>query len=222
MSESDTKSPDTVRFTFRFVGPFKRSTLERGPVDRVEETLTDVFHWSWATRMQVDRLRYDVRTELEAWSCKRAHAARRAFSTTSADEQLLLVCAANLERALGRLPKKCREELQVSKQSRRALWLLRNIYEHWDELRRHFRGGTDDAKGTVAKLRKEFPAADPWSFTIDPERDEIILADIVALWSFVKELRELEARVLRLERARERHVKGAALKLKTTHKAAQK
>jgi hypothetical protein len=84
------------------------------------------------------------------------------------------------------------------------LWLLRNIYEHWDELRRHLRAGTSDAKGAIAKLREEFPAADPWSFTIDPENREIVLADVVALQTLLKELRSLEARVLRLERSRTR------------------
>jgi len=64
--------------------------------------------------------------------------------------------------------------------------------------------GTSDAKGTIAKLRKEFPAADPWSFTIDHESNEIVLADVVALRTLLKELRTLQARVMRLERSRKR------------------
>jgi len=205
VSEGQQSPPRTLQLRLRVVGPFKRSTLDRAErPDAIEELLTDIFHWSWSTRLQVDRLRQDVRSELAAWGKARSHVARRAFSTTSADEQLLLVCAANLERALTKAPNRLRRDLQVSKQSRRALWLLRNIYEHWDELRRHVRAGTDDSKGTVAKLRREFPSADPWSFTIDPDKDEIILADVVALKSFVAELRRLEARVLRLERSRKR------------------
>ena len=208
MGEEPRETRQLMRVTFRIVGPMKRSTFQREQPDFAEEALSDVLHWSWSTRLQIDRLRQDVSVEFAAWSAKHPHRARRAFSATSCDEHLLLVCAANLDRALDRVPKNLRRQLSISKQSRRALWLLRNIYEHWDELRRHLRAGTSDSKGTIAKLRKEFPAADPWSFTIDHRADEIVLADIVALRALLKELRGLEAGVLRLERSRKRDRAG--------------
>lgn len=204
MSEASRETRQVMQLTLRIVGPMKRSTFQREQPDLDVEALGDVLHWSWSTRLQMDRLRQGVAAECAAWGAKNPHRARRAFSVTSCDEHLLLVCAANLDRALDRLPKGLRRQLSVTKETRRALLLLRNIYEHWDQLRRHLRAGTSDAKGTIAKLRKEFPAADPWSFTIDHQKDEIVLADVVALRTFLKELRKLEARVLRQERSRKR------------------
>jgi hypothetical protein len=163
-----------------------------------------VLHWSWSIRLQSERLASDIPLELSLFGGTQRLKSRRSFSRTSCDEHLLLVCAANLDRALLKVPKRLRRDIEVSKEARRALWLLRNIYEHWDELRRHLRAGTNDAKGTLLKLRKEFPQADPWSFTIDPARNNIILSDVVNLNELTSELRRLEARVLRLERTRAR------------------
>ena len=116
------------------------------------------------------------------------------------DEHLVLIAAANLDRALQKLPKRVRHRVQLPNPTRRALWLLRNIYEHWDELRKQYRSGTQPLRGAAQKLKAEFPNADPWSFTFDPKSGDIILADVVALTPLLGELRRLEARVLRLER----------------------
>lgn len=191
-------------FTLRFVGPIKRSTFQHHAPDLEAEALSDVFHWSSATRLQADRLRKDVAVELAILGKKRPHAVRRIFSITSIDEHLFLVAGANLDRALTKVPRHLQKQLSVTKESRRALLLLRNIYEHWDELRVHMRAGTKGSKGTIVKLRKEFPSAEPWSFTFDRDNGEIILADVVTLSPFLRELRLLESRVLRLERSRGR------------------
>jgi hypothetical protein len=145
----------------------------------------------------------DVPIELSLLNAKQRLKSRRSFSTTSCDEHLLLVCAANLDRALKRASRRLRSSLEVTQETRRALWLLRNVYEHWDEIRGPLRAGRDDAKETLKKLRDEFPQADPWSFTVDPEYN-IILSDVVDLNALIVELRRLEARVLKLERARAR------------------
>jgi hypothetical protein len=202
--EDEDGNVQTFVATFRLVGPIKRSTFQREAPDLIAEALNDVLYWSWSIRLQGERLRSDLSLEVSRGGELRRLAARRLFSQTSCDEHLLLVCAANLERALLKVPKRYRRDLYVTKDSRRALWLLRNVYEHWDELKRHLRAGTDDAKGTLAKLRKEFPQADPWSFTINPANNTIVLADVVDLNALTLELRRLEASVLRLERARSR------------------
>jgi len=157
MRRADVQEANTTQVTFRLQGPLKRSTFQREPPDPVEETLGDVLHWSWSTRMQAARLREGVSAEFIAWNREGRHRMRQVFSKTSCDEHLLLVCAANLDRALDKLPKQFRRDIEVPKPWRRGLWLLRNVYEHWNELRRHLRAGTDDAKGTVGKLRREFP-----------------------------------------------------------------
>ncbi|WNM62430.1 hypothetical protein [Candidatus Nitrospira neomarina] len=190
--------------TLGFVGPIKRSTFQLHVPDLEAEALNDVFHWSSATRFQADRLRNDVAEELATLGRKRRHAARRMFTLTSTDEHLFLVAGANLRRVLIKVPRHLRKRLCVTKDFYRVVVLLRNIYEHWNELRPHIRAGTNDSKGTIAKLRKEFPAAEPWSFTIDRDQNEIILANVVNLRSFTHDLRRLESRVLRIERSRGR------------------
>ena len=68
------------------------------------------------------------------------------------------------------------------------LWLLGNIYEHWDELRRLYRAKSGRLEGTALKLRTEFPMADPWSLTFDAAAGEIVLADMVPLNPFASQL----------------------------------
>jgi hypothetical protein len=201
---NDKRGPQLFRVTFKIVGPLKRSTFSSEAPDPTEELLNDLFHWSSSVRRQIRRLGQDVRDELAAWGSNRKLHARRHFSATSCDEQLLLATAVNLDRALQRVSKKLGRHLYVNKDSRRALWLLRNIYEHWDSLRQHLRDGTKDPEGTLEKLRAEFPQADPWSITIDPDTDDIVIADVVPVRPLIRDLRRLEARVLRLERSRRR------------------
>lgn len=209
MSDTEETS-QRIRLTLRMSGRVKRSTFDRETPDPIDEALDDVLHWSWSTRRQQERLTTSIRSELKAWATQRRGIARKSFSAASCEEHLLYVCAANLDRALERLPKHLRRELQVSKDTRRVLWLLRNVYEHWDEIRKHLRAGTPDPKGTLTKLHKEFPNADPWSFTIDLDTGEIILADVVSFTQWTPELRKLEARALRLERARRQITPPAA------------
>jgi hypothetical protein len=200
-----------MRVTIQIEGPLKRTTFQREVPDPAEELLGDLFHWSCTVQRQAARLARDVRGELGDWGSKARLKARRHRSATTADEHLFLVAAANLERALQRVSGRLSRTLRVNRKSQRALWLLRNIYEHWDGIRQHLRNGTPDPEGTLAKLRTEFPQAEPWSITVDPETDDIIIADVVPIRPLLKELRRLEARVIRMERARMRGTVGPAV-----------
>jgi hypothetical protein len=142
------------------------------------------------------------------WPARRVRQ-RRTFSTTTYDEHLVVVAAANLDKALERCPRRLRAVLQISSNETRALRLLRNIYEHWDELRDPYRR-EGELRASAKKLHDEFPGADPWSIIVDPDTNEISLAAVVPLRAFTKELRRLEARVLRAERAHHRAATGAA------------
>ena len=113
----------------------------------------------------------------------------------------MLVAGAHLDRALERLPRATRGlEIPFPEPQRRALHLLRNIYEHWDSLRDAYRRGGPLTKA-AKRLTVEFPEADPWSLTLDRDHEEIIIADAVPLRALKKDLRRLEARVLRAERS---------------------
>jgi hypothetical protein len=54
----------------------------------------------------------------------------------------------------------------------------------------------------VRKLKEAFPAADPWGFMIDRDKDDVIVAGVVPLMPFARELRRIEGRLLRLDRRR--------------------
>lgn len=203
----------TVKVTLKPVGPIKRSTFQEEAPDKVEEAINDILHWSWSTRLQLRRLGQSLQAEFGAWGVRPLVRARRQLSATSYDEHIFVVAAGNLDRALKRAPKAVRLEMQLSEPWRRALWLLRNIYEHWDELRASYRSKGRQLRGAARKLRAEFPNADPWSFTFDPSSGAIVMADVVPLTPLWKELRLLEARMLRLERRRQTEkgqAKGAA------------
>lgn len=206
MRNDGDNSEQTFRATLRLVGPLKRSTFQKEQPDSAEELLSDILHWSWSLRMQADRLKQDGISELKKWGSDSSYIARKAFSRTSCDEHLIMVVATNLDRALNRVPKKQKNILSIDPNSRRALKLLRNIYEHWDEMRKELRQNNDDPKKSLGILKKEYPDADPWSITIIPENDDILLAGVVSINTLITELRQLEARVLRTERARKRGI----------------
>ena len=192
----------TAKVTFKVVGPMKRSVFQLERPDRADEAINDILHWTWSTRLQMRRFGQSLRTEFKAWGTRPQVRARRQFSGTTYDAHILLVAAAHLDRALRRAPKAVVAEAQVSDKWRRALWLLRNIHEHWDELRATYRAKGRALRGSALRLREEFPKADPWSFTFDPTSGAIVIADVVPLADLWKELRFLEARMLRLERRR--------------------
>lgn len=199
---------ETAQVTLQIEGLLKRSTFQSEVPDPLNEAMGDVLHWIWSTCLQIRRLRQSLRAEFQAWGDGGRLQKRRAFSSTSYDEHLLFIAAANLDRAIAGAPKTIRREAQLPKSTRRALSLLRNVYEHWDELRRQYRMGTANLRGAARKLKDEFPTADPWSFSFDPRNGDIILADVVALKPLFQQLRLLEASLLRHERRLRRKRKG--------------
>lgn len=197
-------SDHTVEVTFKIVGPMKRSTLGRESVEPVERATNDILHWSWSTRLQVERLRASLASEFETWNAKPRVRSRRGFSRTSYDEHLVFVAAANLSRALDCAPRPLRKAATLGLTAARALRLLRDVYEHWDQLRAQVAGHRAADSGAAARLGREFPGAEPWSLTFDIQTGDIVLANLVDVKQFVADLRRLEAAVLRSERKRER------------------
>jgi len=191
---------NTVKVTFKLVGPLKRSTFDRQYSEPRAEAINDLLHWVWSTRLQISRLKRSFVTEFKLLNNGAILKSRRSFSATSYDEHMLMVAAANLDRALKKARKYIRAKEQLPESPRRALWLLRNIYEHWDQLRKEYRQPSGPLKGAALKLKEEFPDAIPWSITFDPKTGEVTLADVIPLGPLVAELRLLEARLLRLQR----------------------
>jgi len=131
---------------------------------------------------------------------------RRAFSRTSYDEHLVFVAAANLQRAMDRTPRRLRREFALAELESRHLQLLRDVYEHWDQLRPQLRDPTRKLTGAALRLHEEFPKADPWALTFDPATGEITLCDVVSLEALERQIRSVEARIIRYERRIRRDV----------------
>lgn len=199
-SELPGAAPKTIRVTFKMVGPVTRSTLERDDPDPEWERLSDLRYWCTCLRLQMRRLAKSLEAPFPA-----KYSFRAGFEA-SYDEHCLLVAAGNLDRSLRRFRGRARKDYQFPPPTQRALRLLRNIYEHWDELRESFRHGTPS--GAVEKLARKFPEAEPWSIVICPDGD-FLLAGVVSLRSLVRDVRRLEAKAwwgLRELRRQGRHL----------------
>lgn len=204
------QSGQTVTITLTVTGPIKRSTFQKDAVlDPVDEAIRDILHWCWCTRLQAGRFGQSWRRAFGAMSGRPRLRSQRLRYTASYDEHMFLVAAANLDKALSAAPEAIQPTTQLAEQPRRALKLLRNIYEHWDELRRKYRSG--DLDRSAADLRREFPNADPWSSTFDAETGEVLLvADVVEVKPLLLDTRKLEAKLLRIQRTRARNARQRA------------
>jgi hypothetical protein len=176
------------------VGPVKRSTLEEKHPDREWETTSDVRYWAFCTRTQASRLVRSFGAEMPWSNSGRSIVRERRFAETSYDEHCLAVAAANLDRALRRAPRKLRQTA-VEDETRRALQLLRNVYEHWDELRACYRHGSTK-RGAALKISKEFPGVEPWTLVFQPNDGDLLMAGLISIRSLVRDLRTLEAGAL--------------------------
>jgi hypothetical protein len=185
----DDGASQVIRLEARIVGPLRRSTLETDHPDPEWQSLGDVLYWSFCCRLEATRLAQSFMSEFPLG--KRLYVfQRKRFATTSFDEHALVIAAGNLGKALERAPKFLRRILP--KKTLRALQLLRNIYEHWEDMRAAFRKGGPAKTEAALKLSQEFPEAEPWTIAIHPDRS-IDLANVVFLRSLSLDLRKLEA-----------------------------
>jgi hypothetical protein len=191
--DSDDERPG-LSLELRIVGPIKRSTLEEKYPDREWETTSDVRYWAFCARTQAARLCRSFSAEMPWSSTGRRIVIERRFSETSYDEHCLAVAAANLDRALRRAPRKLRQTA-LKDETRRAVQLLRNVYEHWDELRACYRQG-NAKKGAALRISKEFPGVEPWTLVFQPDDGDLVMAGLISIRSLVRDLRTLEARAL--------------------------
>jgi hypothetical protein len=53
--------------TLQIVGPMKRSTFQKEAPDPIEQSIQDLLHWSWSTRLQIARLGRSIHGEFESW-----------------------------------------------------------------------------------------------------------------------------------------------------------
>lgn len=203
------KPTDGLTVRFKISGSLKRSTLERDHPDPEWERLTDAQWWTFCTRLQAERLGDSLRSEFPIGSTL-YWISRKLFATTSYDLHCLLVAGGNLERAIQRLKNRDLDGFRPIRRSRRALQLLRNVHEHWDELRRGYRHG--QLTGAARKLEVEYPGAEPWCLAIQPDGD-VVVANTISLQTLNRDLRTFEARIWWELRALRRSGRNKASKL---------
>ena len=178
-----------VKATFKVVGAVTRSTVGDEPADPLE----DVLHWVWSWRTQLRRLQTST---VEQGAGDTAIDRRRSSSRASFDEHMLAVVGWNLTRALdtaqGRLP-----EVTVSRHTRDALRLLRNLYEHWDQQRLSFGSKTVTKTRSGAEFSTLFPEGRPWSIAFTAT--EWYLGGVLAIGALTRQLDTIENEILAIQ-----------------------
>jgi hypothetical protein len=146
-------------------------------IEKVDHSL----HWAWSCQLQLRRLLDSTSAE---WKLSEQDPVekRKVFSRTSYDEHMFLVAACNLVRAVD-LTVKDFPQLKPFIVHSEAIRLLRNIYEHWDEIR------SDGPSRSVDDFRNKFPQAQFYSITYT-DRSPVI-AGILSLAEFRAQLEEL-------------------------------
>ena len=154
-------------------------------IEKVDHSL----HWTWSCQLQLRRLIDSTKAE---WTLHEQDPVkkRKVFSRTSYDEHMFLVAACNLVRAVN-LTVKDLPQLKRFIAHNEAIRLLRNIYEHWDEIRSGRRSRSVD------DFRNKFPQAQFFSITYT-DRGPVI-AGILSLREFLVQLEELEKELLAVE-----------------------
>jgi len=177
-------------------GEIRRTTLGTGTPNPRQKALADLLHWVWSCRLQLKRLLHSVKEEGAVMDLpKDRH--RQQFSQTSYDEHMAFVAFGDFSKALEQA-RPYFPSLSLSPERLKALCLLRNLYEHWNQHRDTFRS-PDLAKVRSGKeFDSAFPAGKPWSLTIQPSGD-ILMADLVSLFALDQELQSLEAHLVELE-----------------------
>lgn len=152
----------------------------------------DVLHWVWSCDKQGERL---SQSEAELWKALGGSGSipPRTFSTADLDAHLLLVAMRNLMLALDRVPDLRQAFPLAPEENERALRLLRDVYEHWDEYVDLHRARMPFPSRSGKSLTEEFPTYQPWSMSYGPEGTA--LAGL-SLGDFFKALAELELAAL--------------------------
>jgi hypothetical protein len=125
-----------------------------------QEALNDVKHWVWSWQLQLSRLVDSTNAE---WSGGIKQGRPKDYSRTTYDEHALVLVGWNVGRAIKRA-EHLFPEIKLASDTYRALRLLRNLYEHWDEQRKCFREG-GEKKRAAKEFVEAFPQGRPWSIT---------------------------------------------------------
>lgn len=178
----------TFTVTFRAVGPIRRATVGEGDPEPRLDRLLDLLRWTWGCRMQVRRLKKSLHADwFGANSLTRLEKTKR-VCISEFDEHLLAVAIGNLAKAQG-MARRYYKHLSFSKELLQSLTCLRDVYEHWEQHRRAYRGKERPKTKAAYDLAKRFPEAQPWTVDFDWENGDFVLAGLVSIKRLEGELK---------------------------------
>ena len=170
-----------------------RSTIDDKPPNPKEEALNDLLHWIWSWRIQLMRL---IDSTNQQGQGDTPMDKRRSFSRASCDEHLVLVVGRNVVRAISRA-----EEVfpgtDFELAEDKALSLLRNLYEHWDEQKGSFQNASIPKIRSGKEFINSFPSGKPWSITY--VENDWLIGGVVLLNMVSQQLDGIEGKALELE-----------------------
>lgn len=164
-------------------------------IEHQQRAIDEVLHWLWSTKLQVERLAESTKNEWESMGADRIEN-KRLCSKTSCYEHLLLVTGRNLLRAID-IAKTYYSKIDLRPETREAIKLLRDIYEHWDEQREAFQNPQVEKTRSGKIFSQCFPLGKPWA--IEYSSSGARLAGALEINSFYEELKSLEELVLEIE-----------------------
>jgi hypothetical protein len=147
----------------------------------------DLLHWLWSCETQGQRL---AASNTALWKALSGpEAAPRLHSQVHMDEHLLLVAMRNFLRALDRMPE-MKASFALDPKTARAIEMLRDIYEHWDQYVDLHRAKTPFPKRSGKAFEEAYPERQPWSMVYG--EDGPVLAGVIVLRDFFDSLGRFE------------------------------
>lgn len=164
-----------------------------------ERAVKDLLHWVWSCQLQIARFTQDLTTEWnEAVAAETDVEARKRFSKTTFDEHMVFVAARHVLRAVEQVGEAGLQEQLPDENLTRAIELLRNIREHWDEQRERFSDPDAELERSGKRFAELYPDANPWSSTITA-KGYLKLGDVVSVDELMDALNRLEEVGLSIE-----------------------
>lgn len=190
-NEEDEK---TVTLTFQIVGPIRRAVVGDGDPEPRKDRLLDLLQWTWGCRVQLQRLKRSLYTDWWRSSDRSELEKTRRVCISLLDEHLLTIAAGNLEKARARAGRYYRH-IEFSDKLLdllKKLAALRDVYEHWEEHRRVFRGEGRPKSRAAHELSESFPSGSPWAVDYNTDSGDFVLAGIVSLQHLDRELKSFQ------------------------------
>lgn len=180
--------PPGIELTCTYTRKCENGTYVKGMTP--SEKLEYVLHWVWSCSLQLQRHSESMKEERNC-SLTDPVERQKIQSRIFYDAHVFVAAARNLVRAID-LAVVDYPQLADHMTHGSSIRLLRNIYEHWDEVL------MGEFSTAAQEFARAFPQGNP--FSIIYTSDGAFVAGTLPLSEFVRQLSELENRILALQR----------------------